>query len=71
MNRNPHQLLRIEDVMERVTLRKTAIYNRIREGTFPKPRDLGGRTVRWLAQDIDNWIESLPTTGDQETDPSE
>ena len=60
MTTKPPQLLRIQDVMERVGLRKSAIYNRVRAGTFPQPRNLGGRAVRWLAEDIDNWIESCP-----------
>jgi prophage regulatory protein len=31
------------------------IYERIAEGTFPKPVPLGGRPVGWLERDIVEW----------------
>jgi prophage regulatory protein len=39
---SPYRMLRFRQVREIVALSKTAIYNRINQGTFPKPVSLGG-----------------------------
>ncbi len=39
-----------------VGLKRSAIYDRMGKGTFPKPvRFIGARTVRWRASDIEQW----------------
>lgn len=50
-------LLRLPIVKGRTGLSRTTIYNRISEGTFPRPISLGSRAVGWLESDIDIWIE--------------
>lgn len=50
-------VLRLPVVIERVSLSRTTIYSRIKEGTFPKPIHLGIRAVGWLESDINEWIE--------------
>jgi prophage regulatory protein len=50
------KLLRLPAVMERVGLRKTAIYEQIEEGHFPKPVPLGSVNA-WPASEISAWIE--------------
>ncbi len=57
--RSEERLLRLAEVIERVSLGKTSIYKRIEEGTFPRPLNLGPNTVRWRSSDIDTWISSL------------
>jgi prophage regulatory protein len=50
--------LRRKEVEERVGLKKSAIYNHIKAGTFPKPEHLRGkRTARWRASAIARWME--------------
>ncbi|MFP4154560.1 MAG: helix-turn-helix transcriptional regulator [Halothiobacillaceae bacterium] len=51
----PERLISLRDVSERVSLKRTAIYARINEGTFPKPVKLG-RISRWPESQIDAWI---------------
>lgn len=51
-----HRLLSLHDVEERVCLKKTAIYEKIRDGAFPRPVKIG-RWNRWLDHEIDRWIE--------------
>lgn len=51
----PERLLRLAEVIARVGFGKTAIYDRIRAGTFPKPVPLGG-VVAWVESEIDAWI---------------
>lgn len=50
------QLLKLNDVEERVCLKRAKIYALIEEGDFPPPIKLSpGRSV-WLADDIEGWI---------------
>lgn len=60
---NQQKLLTLHQVMERVTLRKTAIYCRVKLNEFPQPVSIGMRnalrdTVRWREDDIDRWLLS-------------
>ena len=50
------RILRMPAVQQKVALCKASIYNRIKEGTFPKPISLGGKSVGWLESSIDQWI---------------
>ncbi len=49
------RLLRMPQVLDRVGLKKTVIYEWIKAGTFPKPIKLGSASV-WPESDVDNWI---------------
>jgi prophage regulatory protein len=40
----------------RVGLSKTAVADRVRAGTFPKPISLGGKAVAFVSEEIDRWI---------------
>ena len=52
------RIIRIPEVLERVGLKKTTVYQKIQDGTFPKQLKLG-RTSGWLESEIDAWIEKL------------
>jgi prophage regulatory protein len=60
----PHQspqsptFLRRRDVEKRVGLRRSAIYDAVKLGTFPAPVRLGARSVGWLEHEISAWIEA-------------
>ena len=54
------KLLALKQVTNRVSLSKSSIYRKMESGTFPKPVSLGGKTVRWLVVDIDEWVSRLP-----------
>lgn len=49
------RLLRIAQVIDRVGLKKTMIYDLIKQGAFPKPIKLGGAST-WLENEIESWI---------------
>lgn len=53
------RLIRLPEVIDRVGLRRTAIYQRMREGRFPKSRSLGSRCTVWVEAEIDEWIASV------------
>mgnify|MGYP002637155548 FL=1 len=54
------KLLRLQQVIERVALSKSTIYRGMDDGSFPRPLKLGSRMVRWLSEDIDNYLSRLP-----------
>lgn len=53
------KLLRLQQVIERVALSKSTIYRCMEDGSFPRPLKLGSRMVRWLSDDIDNYLSRL------------
>ena len=55
----PARLLRLPDVMARVGLKRSAIYQRMSEGTFPKSRSLGPKCAVWVEAEIDAWISAV------------
>ena len=52
-----NSLIRLPAVKERTGLSRSTIYNRISQGTFPRPVGLGGRAVGWLQSEVEAWIE--------------
>jgi prophage regulatory protein len=50
------RLIRLPEVMSRVGLKRSAIYQRMSEGQFPKSRSLGGKCTVWVEAEIDDWI---------------
>ena len=55
----PARLLRLPEVIERVGLRRSAIYQRMSEGRFPKSRSLGPKCAVWVEAEINEWIDSI------------
>ena len=63
---NTTRLLRRRQVEALTGLKRSTIYQRLAEGTFPKQIHLGPRSVGWLASEVNAWIaeriaESRPT----------
>jgi prophage regulatory protein len=55
-----HQrLLRLPEVMRRVGLKRSAIYQRMSEGKFPKSRSLGVKCAVWVESEISAWIKGI------------
>lgn len=53
------KLLRLPTVTEIVALKRSAIYQKVRDGEFPAPVRLGsGRSVAWRASQIKAWVDS-------------
>lgn len=55
----PARLLRLPEVMDRVGLKRSAIYQRMSEGRFPKSRSLGPKCAVWVEAEIEEWISSI------------
>ena len=59
MTAAPARLIRLPEVIARVGLRRSSIYQRMAEGRFPKSRSLGPRCAVWVEAEIDAWIASI------------
>ena len=55
----PDRLLRLPEVMKRVGLKRSAIYDRMKAGNFPKSRTLGPRYTVWVASEVDAWVNEV------------
>jgi prophage regulatory protein len=53
------RLISKPEVLDRVGVSFPTVWKWMREGDFPRSRDLGGKTC-WLASEIDEWILSRP-----------
>ncbi len=56
---SPARLLRLPEVITRVGLKRSAIYQRMSEGRFPKSRSLGPKCAVWVESEIDDWIRCV------------
>lgn len=52
------QILRLKQVIRKVGLSKSTIYEKMSEGLFPTSIKLSERSVGWLESDINDWISS-------------
>lgn len=55
----PGRLLRLPEVMARVGLKRSAIYQRMTDGRFPRSRSLGPKCTVWVESEIDAWIRDI------------
>lgn len=53
------RLLRIQSVISQTGLSRSTIDRRIAAGLFPKPVQLGVRSVAWRAAEVDAWVKAL------------
>ena len=60
------KFLRLPQVIDRTGYRKTAIYERIQQGEFPRPVKLGPRAVGWLDTEVEEWMRSRLKARDAE-----
>ena len=56
LQRSPGRLLRLHEVMARVGLKGSAIYQRMTDGRFPRSRPLGPKCTVWIESEIEKWI---------------
>ena len=56
----PPRFLRLAEVTQLTTLQRSAVYARIKAGTFPAPRQISSRCSVWLASEIFEWMGKQP-----------
>ncbi len=57
------RLLRIKEVLARLSISRSSFLEGCRTGRFPQPIKLGPRTTVWKAEEIDAFIENLGKQG--------
>ena len=57
------RLLRIKEVLARLSISRSSFLEWCRTGRFPQPIKIGPRTTVWKAEDIDAFIENLGKQG--------
>lgn len=57
------RFLRLSEVRERVGLSRASLYRMMAAGKFPRQYNLTERSVAWLAEDVDSWIEGKVKAG--------
>ncbi|HHT7857003.1 helix-turn-helix transcriptional regulator [Pasteurella multocida] len=50
------RFISLDEVINRTSLKKTAIYSQIQKGLFPSPINLGINRTAWLESEIDHWM---------------
>lgn len=49
-------IIRLPAVISQTGLCRSAIYQSIKVGAFPKPIPLGLRAVGWIKSEVDDWV---------------
>ena len=57
------RLLTLRDVTAVTALSRSAVYALMAESRFPKPIRVGSRAVRWVEQEVLDFIASRPRSG--------
>lgn len=50
------KLIRLPQVMDKTSLKRSQIYFYMQKGVFPKSVRIGPATVAWLESEVDDWI---------------
>lgn len=56
----PSRLLRLPDVLDRIGLRRSRLYDLVARGRFPQPVQLSSRAVAWHESEVDAWCAGRP-----------
>ena len=59
------RLIRMPELKSTTGLSKSAIYDRMKEGTFPKSVSLGGQSVAWVASEVQDWVKGAISERDR------
>ena len=51
------KFIRLHVVIQLTGYRRSAIYEKMAAGTFPKPVKLGPRAIAWLSSEVESWME--------------
>ncbi len=62
METTTDQFMKLKEVQQIVNLSRSAIYAQMARGTFPLPRKISGKSVRWVRSEIAAWMQNLPVS---------
>ena len=52
------KILRLPEVLAVTGLGRSTLYVKVRDGAFPKPVQLGLRSVGWPAAEVEEWVQA-------------
>jgi prophage regulatory protein len=55
------KLLRVFEVEDLTAMKKSKLYDLVKQGQFPAPVRIGPRAVRWRLSAVQKWIDGLKT----------
>lgn len=55
----PESLIRLDQVIALIGLKRSWIYQRIKEGQFPRPIKIGSRASVWTQSSVSAWIQKM------------
>lgn len=58
MDESCERILRIKEVMARTGLKRTTLYGKIAEGTFPRQLRISERCTGWRESEIEAWLRN-------------
>jgi len=61
------KIIRRSTIQARLPISTTAIYERIKLGTFPPNIHLGGRAVGWIESEVDAVMQAMISGADHES----
>lgn len=53
-----YKVIRRPEVEALTGLKRSSIYAKMAEGTFPKPVNLGIRAVGWIESEVEEWLKN-------------
>ena len=56
----PNKILRKPSVLDRTGWSAPTLWRRVKDGSFPPPRQIGPRAVGWLESEVDAAIAAFP-----------
>lgn len=64
LGRRAERILRRREVLDRVGIGQSTLYDWMKRGAFPRPVALGARLVGWRESDIETWMATRALKGD-------
>lgn len=58
MDETSERILRIKEVMARTGLKRTTLYAKINQGTFPRQLRISERCSGWRQSEIEEWLRN-------------
>jgi prophage regulatory protein len=50
------RIIKREEVSHKTGLERSAIYQRVKLGTFPRQVQMGPKSVGWIEEEVEQWI---------------
>ena len=52
------RLLKLDEIKTTTGLSRSSIYEKVKKGDFPAPVKLGERSVAWVSEEVDLWLDA-------------